>query len=244
MGYAVGFYESFGMRFPDPLERGTLVRRYKRFLADVRLEDGREITAHVANPGGMIGLADPGIEVWLSPARNPARKLRWSWELARIDDKLVGVNTAWPNAIVAEAIDDGRIAELAGYQSLRREVKYGQNSRIDVLLEAPDQTPCYVEVKNVHLKRDHGAEFPDAVTARGTKHLRELASMVAAGSRAVMVYLVQREDCADFRIAGDIDPTYNAAFAEALDNGVEALCYACRLSTERIDLDAPLPITR
>ncbi len=232
------------MRFPEPLKRAELIRRYKRFLADVRLVDGREITAHVANPGGMIGLADPGLEVWLSPARNPARKLRWSWELARIDGKLVGVNTAWPNAIVAEAIEAGRIGELTGYQSLRREVKYGQNSRIDVLLEAPDRVPCYVEIKNVHLKRDRGAEFPDAVTARGTKHLRELASMVEAGRRAVMVYLVQREDCADFRVAGDIDPTYNSAFAEALDNGVEALCYACRLTTDGIDLAAPLPIVR
>ena len=232
------------MRFPDPLERGTLIRRYKRFLADVRLADGREITAHVANPGGMIGLADPGIEVWLSPARNPARKLRWSWELARIDGKLVGVNTAWPNTIAAEAIDAGAVVELTGYENLRREVKYGRNSRIDLLLEAPDRPPCYVEVKNVHLKRDHGAEFPDAVTARGTKHLGELSAMVAGGSRAVMLYLVQREDCADFRIAGDIDPTYNAAFGEALDNGVEALCYACRLTTEGIELDAPLPIVR
>lgn len=232
------------MRFPDPLARGTLIRRYKRFLADVRLEDGSEITAHVANPGGMIGLANPGIEVWLSPARNPARKLRWSWELARIGDGLVGVNTAWPNQIVAEAIEADRIPELTGYATQRREVKYGKNSRIDILLESPDRPVCYVEIKNVHLKRDGGAEFPDAVTVRGTKHLGELAAMVAAGHRAVMFYLVQREDCADFSIAGDIDPTYNGAFGEALDKGVEALCYACRLTTEGIEVDVPLPIIR
>ncbi len=232
------------MHFPDPLVRGTLLRRYKRFLADVRLEDGREITAHVANPGGMIGLKDPGIEVWLSPARNPSRKLRWSWELARIDGGLVGVNTAWPNQIVAEAVEAGAVPELADYDGLRREVKYGKNSRIDLLLEAPNRPLCYVEIKNVHLKRDHGAEFPDAVTARGTKHLGELAAMVADGQRAVMFYLVQREDCADFRIAGDIDPTYDAAFGAALDKGVEALCYACRLTTDGITVDAPLPIIR
>ena len=232
------------MRFPDPLRHGTLIRRYKRFLADVRFDDGEEITAHVANPGAMTGLAEPGLEVWLSPARNPARKLKWSWELARIDGRLVGVNTAWPNAIVAEAIEAGMIKPLSGYATLRREVKYCENSRVDILLGDDARPDCYVEVKNVHLKRALGAEFPDAVTTRGTKHLVELSAMVAAGHRAVMVYLVQREDCDDFRLAGDIDPTYAKAFAAALDAGVEALCYACQLSIEAITLDRPLPIVR
>ena len=232
------------MQFPDPLRRATLIRRYKRFLADVRFDDGEEVTAHIANPGAMTGLAEPGLEVWLSPARNPARKLKWSWELLRIDERLVGVNTAWPNAIVTEAIEAGAIAALSGYATLRREVKYGENSRVDILLGDEGRPDCYVEVKNVHLKRARGAEFPDAVTKRGTKHLVELSAMVAAGHRAVMVYLVQREDCDDFRLAGDIDPTYAKAFAAALDAGVEALCYACQLSIEAITLDRPLPIVR
>ncbi len=230
------------MRFPDPLIRATLVKRYKRFLADMRFDDGSEITAHCANPGAMTGLAEPGLEAWLSPARNPARKLRWSWELARIDGRLVGINTAWPNAIVTEAIEAGAMPELAGYESLRREVRYGKNSRIDMLLEDDARPACYVEVKNVHLKRNGPAEFPDAVTKRGAKHLEELGDMVEAGHRAVMVYLVQREDCEVFALAGDIDPAYQAAFVRARERGVEALCYACRLSTEEIVVDRPLPL--
>ena len=230
------------MRFPDPLARATLIRRYKRFLADMRLDGGGEVTAHCANPGSMTGLAEPGLEAWLSPARNPERKLRWSWELARIDGGLVGINTAWPNAIVAEALAEGAIPELAGYGSIRREVRYGKNSRIDLLLSAPRRAPCYVEVKNVHLKRDAGAEFPDAVTKRGTKHLEELGDMAEAGSRAVMLYLVQRQDCDDFAIAGDIDPAYAAGLTRALARGVETLCYACRIDLEGITLERPLPV--
>lgn len=230
------------MRFPDPLLPGTLIRRYKRFLADVRLESGAEITAHCANPGSMMGLAEPGSEVWLSPARNPKRKLRYSWELVRIGDGLVGVNTALPNRIVEDAVNAQTIPELIGYAPARREVKYGRNSRIDLLLQKNGRPDCYVEIKNVNLKRHGPAEFPDAVTARGTKHLVEMSDMVAAGARAVMVYLVQREDCDEFRLAADIDPTYAAAFDDARAAGVEAVCYACRLSTEEIRVDRPLPI--
>jgi sugar fermentation stimulation protein A len=230
------------MRFPDPLLPGTLIKRYKRFLADVRLESGAEITAHCANPGSMMGLAEPGSEVWLSPARNPARKLRYSWELVRIGDGLVGVNTALPNRIVEDAVNAQTIPELAGYAPARREVKYGRNSRIDLLLAADGRPDCYVEIKCVNLKRHGPAEFPDAVTARGTKHLVEMSDMVAAGARAVMVYLVQREDCDEFRLAADIDPTYAAAFDDARAAGVEAVCYACRLSTEEIRVDHTLPI--
>ena len=230
------------MKFPDPLLRGRLVRRYKRFLSDVELDGGELVTAHCANPGSMIGLAEPGSEVWLSPARNPERKLRYSWEMIRVGKGLVGINTSHPNGIVADAIAAGRVAELAGYDGLRREVKYGKNSRIDILLEADDRPPCYVEVKNVHLKRDAGAEFPDSVTARGAKHLVELSDMVAAGARAVMFYLVQREDCGAFAIAGDIDPTYAATLDGALAAGVEAICYCCKLTTEAIELDRPLAL--
>jgi sugar fermentation stimulation protein A len=234
------------MRFPDPLLRGRLVRRYKRFLADVEALEGPDrgtvVTAHCANPGAMLGLAEPGSEVWLSPARNPARKLRYSWELVRVDGHLVGINTSHPNAIVAAAVAAGWVAPLAGYPSLRREVRYGRNSRIDLLLEAPERPPCYVEVKNVHLKRGSAAEFPDAVTARGAKHMAELAAMVAAGCRAVVFYLVQRGDCDHFSIAADIDPGYAVAHGAARAGGVEALCYCCNVSQETIELDRALPL--
>lgn len=235
------------MRFPSPLVRGTLIRRYKRFLSDVALDGGETVLAHVANPGSMIGLAEPGSEVWLSPNTSPTAKLAWRWELVRIGDHLVGVNTAHPNRLAEEALARGGIAELAGYATCRREVRYGQNSRIDLLLEGPDRPPCYVEIKNVNLMRrlpgrETAAEFPDAVTKRGAKHLVELGDMVAAGHRAVMLYLVQRGDCRQFRIAEDIDPAYAAALAAARTRGVETLCYACDLRLEGIEVAGPLPL--
>ena len=230
------------MRFPLPLRRASLLKRYKRFLSDHRFDDGSTVTAHVANPGAMTGLVDAGAETWLSPAATPKRKLAYSWELVRADGGLVGVNTGWPNRLASEAISAGTIPALAGYESIRREVRYGVNSRIDLLLEGPDRPPCYVEVKNVHLKRSDAAEFPDSVTARGTKHLRELATVAEGGARAVMLYIVQREDCARFTLAADIDPAYAAAFVSARASGVEALAYACRMSTDGIAVDRPLPI--
>ena len=230
------------MRFSAPLTKATLIQRYKRFLADVTLDNGEVVTAHVANSGAMLGMKEPGLEVWLSHSDKPSRKLAWSWELARIDGGLVGINTSHPNAIVAEAILAGTLPELAGYDSLRREVTYGKNSRIDILLEGEGRPKCYVEVKNVHLKRGDAAEFPDAVTARGTKHLAELSDMVREGHRSVMLFLVQREDCRYFTPAGDIDPTYAAALTQAVAAGVEVLCYACRLTLEEIEVAAPLPI--
>ena len=240
------------MEFPDPLLRGTLVKRYKRFLADVTLEragkDGGFVTAHCPNPGSMLGLNAPGSEVWLSPARNPGRKLRYSWELVRCGCRLVGINTGHPNKLVEEAVARAAIAELADYDSVRREVRYGKNSRIDLLLAGGGRPDCYVEVKNVTLKRDApgqggAAEFPDSVTKRGAKHLVELSEMVAAGNRAVMVYVVQREDCDHFRLAEDIDPGYAEAFAAAQSAGVEAICYTCRIALDGIHIDAPLPIS-
>ncbi len=235
------------MRFPSPLVRGTLIKRYKRFLADVALDGGRQVTAHCANPGSMLGLAEPGSPVWLSESDNPKRKLKFSWELVEVDigrgPALVGINTAHPNGLVADAIDRGVIAELGGYDGLRREVRYGANSRIDILLESSGANPCYVEIKNVHLMRKPGlAEFPDSVTARGAKHLGELTRMIEAGSRAVMVYLVQREDADELALARDIDPAYGAAFDAARSAGVEALCYACSLSQRGIEVDRPIPV--
>ncbi len=230
------------MRFPDPLIRGALIRRYKRFLADVELDTGAVVTAHCANSGSMMGVAEPRSEVWLSPARNPERKLRYSWEMIRIGDGLVGIHTGHPNRIVEEAIRAGRIAELAGYDDIRGEVRYGKNSRIDLLLESDGRPPCYVEIKSVTLRRDGRAEFPDAVTARGTKHLGELSDVVTGGGRAVMLYLVQREDCRAFTVADDIDPAYAAALVAAREAGVEVLCRSCRLTTDAIELDRAVPL--
>ncbi|MEX1034350.1 MAG: DNA/RNA nuclease SfsA [Sneathiella sp.] len=231
------------MKFPSPLIRGRLIKRYKRFLADVELENGEVITAHVANPGSMMGLKDAGMTVWLSPADNPKRKLQYSWELAAADGALVGINTAHPNGIVAEAIANGEIEALKGYDTLTREVKYGAKSRIDMLLSGGGRPDCYVEVKNVTLKRSEiHAEFPDSVTARGTRHLQELGNMVASGKRAVMFYLVQRTDCSSFRLAADIDPAYAAAFQVAREAGVEILCYDCHITTSEIRLGSPVPV--
>lgn len=230
------------MRFPDPLVPGRLIARYKRFLADVALAGGGEVTAHVANPGAMTGLAAAGAEVWLSPARGAARKLRWSWELTRAGGGLVGVNTHLPNAIAAEAIGAGRAPALAGYARMRREVRYGAGSRIDLLLEDDARGDCHVEIKNVNMRRGRAAVFPDAPTKRGARHLGELARLAAAGRRAAILYVVQREDCDEFRVADDIDPAYDAAFAAARAAGVEAYCHACRVDTGGIALDRPLPI--
>jgi sugar fermentation stimulation protein A len=235
------------MRFTEPLIPATLVKRYKRFLADVVLSSGEEITAHVANPGAMIGLAAPGSRVWLSKSSNVKRKLPYSWELVEVDlgagPELIGINTAHPNLLVAEAIAANAIPELAGYATHRREVKYGKNSRIDFLLETPSRQPCYVEVKNVHLMRHAGlAEFPDSVTARGAKHLDELAAVAVAGARAVMLFLIQIGSAARFALARDIDPAYGAAFDRARAAGVEAIAYRCVIEHAAIALAGPVPI--
>jgi sugar fermentation stimulation protein A len=231
------------MRFPAPLTEGRLLRRYKRFLADVELASGEVVTAHVANPGAMLGLAEPGMRVLLSRSASLTRKLPWSWELVEAAGALVGINTAHPNGIVADAIAAGAVPELAGYDILRREVRYGKNSRIDILLSGAGKPDTYVEVKNVHLSRVPGlSEFPDSVTARGAKHLAELSDMVAAGHRAVMFYFVHRGDTTAFRLARDIDPTYAAAFDRALAAGVEMLAYQCRVTPEEVAVTRRLPV--
>ena len=237
------------MKLP-PLLRARLIKRYKRFLADATLEEsGEAVTAHIANPGSMMGLAEPGAAIWLSQSDDPKRKLKYDWRLVELDDgALAGVSTAHPNRIVEEALRAGQVAELAAYRQIRREVKYGAASRIDFLAEDPELPPAYIEVKNVHLRRDGDlAEFPDSVTARGAKHLDELANMVAEGARAVMLYLVQRDDCARFTLAGDIDPEYRARFLAARAAGVEAIAYDCRFerpleSDGAISIGAPVPI--
>jgi sugar fermentation stimulation protein A len=235
------------MRFPAPLIPATLVRRYKRFLADVTLETGESITAHVANPGSMIGLSAPGSRVWLSKSDNPNRKLSHSWELIEANlgagPELVGVNTAHPNPLAGAALAAGQIPELAGYDAIRREVKYGKNSRVDFLLESAKRPPCYVEIKNVHLMRRPGlAEFPDAKTERGAKHLEELGDAVEAGNRAAMLFLIQIGSAERFSLARDIDPKYGAAFDRARSRGVEGFAWRCRIDRDGIELAAPVPI--
>lgn len=229
------------MKFASPLVPGRLIQRYKRFLADIELDNGEMITAHCANPGAMLGLIDPGNRVWLSKSNNPARKLAYSWEIVEADfgrgPECVGINTSHPNGIVFEAIGAGFFPELTGYASARREVKYGRNSRVDILLEGEGRPACYVEIKNIHMMRQPGlAEFPDCVTARGTKHLVELGDMVEAGHRAVMVYLIQMQ--ADrFTLAADIDPAYAKAFTQARSRGVEAMAVCCDVSPQAIEVD-------
>ncbi len=232
------------MRFPSPLLEGRLVRRYKRFLADVELAGGEVVTVHCANPGSMLGLAEPGMLVLLSRSDRPGRKLPLSWELVEAPGcGLVGINTALPNRLVEEAIREGRIPGLAGYDRVRREVAYGRQSRVDFLLEAEGRSDAFVEVKNVHFSRlARLAEFPDSVTARGARHLDELAEMVAAGHRAAMVYVVQRTDSATFAICRDLDPKYAAAFERARAAGVEILAYRCRISAEEISIAEAITI--
>jgi len=235
------------MNFPSPLVRGRLLRRYKRFLADVELDDGGTVTASCPNTGSMLGLTAPGTVVWLSVSDRPGRKYRHTWELLEVASPggptVVGINTGHPNRLVSQAILAGAVAEFAGYDSLRPEVKYGRNSRIDLLLEAERRASCYVEVKNVHLSRSPGlAEFPDSVTARGAKHLAELAEIARGGARAVMFFLIQRGDARSFALAPDIDPVYAESFAQAAAAGVEAMAYCCRVTPDTISLDRRLPI--
>jgi sugar fermentation stimulation protein A len=224
------------MRFQTPLVPATLIRRYKRFLADIRLQDGREVTAHCANPGSMMGLAEPGMRIWVEPNDDPKKKLKFGWRLVEHENgHFTGVDTSLPNRALRAAFEAREVAELASYSGVLTEVKYGQNSRIDILLQGLGLPDAYVEVKSVTLSRAPGvAEFPDSVTARGAKHLAELSAMAKAGHRAVMFYLIQRTDAEVFRLAGDIDPTYAAAFEEAREAGVEVFAYDTEISPEEV----------
>ncbi len=232
------------MEFSYPLVSGTLIRRYKRFLADVELADGEVVTAHCANPGSMMGLNMPGLAVWLEPNDDPKRKLKYTWKFVELPGGgMAGIDTGVPNKVVGEALRAGAISELIGYDTIRPEQRYGSNSRIDFLLTggAPD---AYVEVKNVHLMRKPGlAEFPDSVTTRGAKHLGDLAAEAQKGHRAVMLYCVQRDDCDRLDLAHDLDPAYSRAFEQAVAMGVEVLVYRCTLDTTRISLERAIPLT-
>ncbi len=233
------------MRFGSPLISARLVRRYKRFLADAVLEaDGREVTVHCPNPGAMTGLAEPGMRIWLEPNDDPRRKLGHGWRLVELTGgHLAGIDTGVPNRIVGEALRQGSIPLLADYPRVRPEQRYGTRSRIDFLLSGDGRPDLYLEVKNVHLRRAGStAEFPDCVTARGARHLGELAATIRAGHRAMMLYVVQRTDCTAMDLARDLDPAYGRAFDAAADAGVEVLCLGTRIGIEGVDLAGPLPV--
>lgn len=231
------------MQFQTPLVPARLIRRYKRFLADCRLEDGREVVAHCANPGAMTGLAEPEVKTWLEPNNDPKKKLDWAWKLVELPrGGMACIDTALPNRLVAEALAAGRVPGLAGYDLIRREVRYGENSRVDFVLSSPGRRDAFVEVKAVTLCRQGSlAEFPDTVTKRGTKHLNELAAMAQAGSRAVMLYVMARNDCTSVTLAGDIDPAYAAGFRAARAAGVEVLAHGVTISPLALALGAALP---
>jgi sugar fermentation stimulation protein A len=237
------------MLLPQPLVRGRLVQRYKRFFADMVLDDGREITAHCPNPGAMLGVNLPDQGAWVSWSDDPKRKLPWTLQLVEANggpqgSVLVGVNTMLPNKLVAEALAAGAIPELAGYATVRPEVKYAEASRVDFLLTHPDRAPCWLEVKNVHFSRTPGlAEFPDCVAARSTRHLADLAAQVAAGDRAVALFVVQREDCESFKACEDIDPAFARGLADAIQTGVEILIYSCNIQIDSISIYSRIPTT-
>lgn len=231
------------MKFPTPLIEGALVRRYKRFLADVELPDGSIVTAHTPNTGSMKGLCEPGARVWLRDTGNTDRKYPLSWELVEsATGELTGINTGLANSLVREAIEEATVGELQGYDAVRSEVRYGrENSRVDLVLEGTTGR-CYVEVKNVTLVESTVALFPDAVTTRGARHLRELAGAVQAGHRAVIFYCVQRGDAGEVRPADHIDPLYGRTLREAMAQGVEALAYRARVTPGEIRLMERLPV--
>lgn len=232
------------MNFSSPLITGTLVKRYKRFLADITLDDGQHVTAHCPNTGAMSGCAEPGYRVLLSPANNPKRKLAYTWEIAITQQQhWIGINTHNANRVVESAIQEQRIEELSGYTSVRREVKYGtQNSKIDFLLSDENNADCYVEVKSVTLLENNQGYFPDAKTARGTKHLEELIEMVEQGSRAVLLFCVQHTGIDSVAPATHIDPLYSEKLHQAAQKGVEILAYSCLINEQKIQLNQRLKV--
>jgi sugar fermentation stimulation protein A len=227
------------LRFPE-LTAGNLIRRYKRFLADIRLEDGSAVTAHVPNSGRMTSVDMPGSEVLLSKHDSSGRKLAWTLELLRVSPGpygWAGVNTNLPNALVSEAVRAHLIPELEGYESLQREVVCAPGTRLDLRLESANRPACWVEIKNVTLVENGDAYFPDAVTDRGRKHLEVLAALAEKGERAVIFYLVQRPDCNILRPADHVDPRYGETLRRVLEKGVEALAYRSRLGRDGADID-------
>ena len=229
------------MRFPAPLIPGTLLKRYKRFLADVRLDDGTRVTAHCTNTGSMLGCNEPGSRVYLSDQSGKGRKLPFTWELIRVGRTLVGINTLAANRLAREGIETGVVRELQGYDHLRAEVPTRPGARLDFLLESPGKR-CYVEVKNVTLVVDRVAAFPDAVSERGTKHLKELVRLRRRGHRAVLLFVIQRRPCPSFRPADEIDPEYGRWLRRAVRAGVEVYPYGARVTTRTLSLKDAVPL--
>lgn len=232
------------MRFQTPLVPARLIRRYKRFLADCRLADGREVTAHCPNPGSMLGLAEPGTQIWLEPNDDPRKRLKYGWRLVEHESgHFTGIDTSLPNRALRTALEARQVAPLADYDRVRPEVPCGKASRIDFLLTGDGLPDAYVEVKSVTLCRRPGlAEFPDSVTARGARHLAELSEMARSGHRALMLYLVQRTDCTGFALASDIDPAYAAAFDAARAQGVDVLVFGTHISPESVTVGPALTL--
>ncbi len=227
------------MNLPHPLIPGKLIRRYQRFLADVTLSTGETVTVHCPNSGSMMGLLQQGADVLLSASTNPKRRCRYTWELVRAGNIWVGINTLNPNRLVYEALTQGGVKELAGYARVRKEVRWGDHTRFDLLLEDGEKK-CYVEVKNVTLAENQVALFPDAVTKRGARHLEELMQVVRDGHRGVMFFLVHREDCRTFRPAAEIDPVYAETLKAAATAGVEILVYRARIVPPTVTLERRL----
>lgn len=230
------YYNPPRLHWPE-LIKGTLVKRYKRFLADVKLYDNKLVTAHCANPGKMTECSTPGQTVWLSYHDNPKRKLKYTWELIQMPESLVGVNTQIPNRLVSMSIKSGAVKELAGYDSIKQEVKTG-NSRLDILLTKKNSDKCFIEIKNCTLVKNRTAQFPDAVTARGRKHLAEMQKLTLSGNRCVMFFLIQRTDADIFKPADSIDPEYGAELRKAVKNGVEILVYDTGIDLKSIWLNS------
>ncbi len=227
------------MKFSLPLIPGTLIKRYKRFLADVKLEDGTIITAHCPNSGSMMSCNTPGSPVMLSYHDNPNRKYPYSWEMVKANSTWIGINTMIPNKLVAQSIEKGLIPEVAGYEKIVTEKKVSQHSRLDLMLERENEL-CYIEIKNVSLVQNGVAMFPDAVTKRGAKHLRELITLKKNGNRAVIFFLIQRQDGIYFAPADNIDPEYGKMLREAYSKGVEILPYRAIVTPEEIGIDCKI----
>ena len=224
------------MKFKERLLQGTLIKRYKRFFVDIKYEN-KTITAHCPNPGSMMGLLNKGNNVWFSESDNPKRKLKYTLEMIEIEKKMVGINTLLTNKIVLEALNKKKIKKLIKFNSINPETKFSDKTRFDFLI-SNNKEKCFLEVKNVTLvRKEKIAEFPDSITSRGTKHLKELISAKKNGFDSYILYLIQREDCRSFKIAEDIDQAYKITFNEALKNGVKMLCYDCKLSNEEIKLN-------
>jgi sugar fermentation stimulation protein A len=230
------------VRFEQQLIEGTLVRRYKRFLADVRLTNGDEVTVHCANPGSMMGCSDPGSKVLISENEDPRRKLKHQLEIIYAGRTPVGIHTGRPAGVVSEAIEKGKIEELAGYATMRRDVRFGRDNRIDLLLEGNGLRSCYIEVENVTLARDSVAFYPDAINERGPQRMSDLTDIVREGNRAMIMFVAQRSDVQSFRPADHIDAEFGQALRDAVARGVEPVCYRAKVTRRGIELDLRLPV--